>query len=104
AVISSMEEGVIPLDPDGKILGVNAAAKELFELRDDPQGLRLWEVIRLPGLEEAAAKALRNRRPVTDSFEVGNRVLSVRLAPVKDAIPEDRRYDTLRKEFVANVS
>jgi two-component system phosphate regulon sensor histidine kinase PhoR len=113
AVISSMEEGVIPLDPDGKILGVNTAAKELFGLRDDPQGLRLWEVVRLPGLEEAAAKALRQRTPVRDSFEVGPRVLSVRLSPVSDGqgavlvahdITEDRRYDTLRKEFVANVS
>jgi two-component system phosphate regulon sensor histidine kinase PhoR len=113
AVISSMEEGVIPLDPDGKILGVNVAAKELFGLRDDPLGLRLWEVVRLPGLEEAAAKALRRRTPVTDSFEVGPRVLSVRLSPVSDGqgavlvahdITEDRRYDTLRKEFVANVS
>jgi two-component system phosphate regulon sensor histidine kinase PhoR len=92
---------------------VNAAAKELFGLRDDPQGLRLWEVIRLPGLEEAAGKTLRNRLPVTDAFEVGDRVLSVRLSPVKDGpgavlvahdITEDRRYDTLRKEFVANVS
>ena len=70
AVISSMEEGVIPLDPEGRILGVNAAAKELFELRDDPQGLRLWEVLRLPGLEEAATKALRKRVPVRDAFEV----------------------------------
>jgi two-component system phosphate regulon sensor histidine kinase PhoR len=113
AVISSMEEGVIPLDPDGKILGVNAAAKKLFDLRNDPMGLRLWEAVRLPGLEEAAAKTLRNRSPVTDSFEVGDRVLSVRLSPVTDGpgavvvahdITEDRRYDTLRKEFVANVS
>jgi two-component system phosphate regulon sensor histidine kinase PhoR len=113
AVISSMEEGVIPLDPDGKIVGLNAAAKELFGLRDDPQGLKLWEVIRLPGLEDAAGKTLRNRTPVTDSFEVGERVLSVRLSPVSDGagavlvahdITEDRRYDTLRKEFVANVS
>jgi two-component system phosphate regulon sensor histidine kinase PhoR len=113
AVISSMEEGVIPLDPEGRILGMNAASKELFGLRDDPQGLKLWEVIRLPGLEEAAGKTLRHRTPVTDSFEVGDRVLSVRLSPVKDGpgavlvahdITEDRRYDTLRKEFVANVS
>jgi two-component system, OmpR family, phosphate regulon sensor histidine kinase PhoR len=113
AVISSMEEGVIPLEADGKILGVNTAAMELFGLRDNPQGLRLWEVIRLPGLEEAAAKSLRSREAVSASFEVGARVLSVRLSPVKDGpgavlvahdITEDRRYDTLRKEFVANVS
>jgi two-component system phosphate regulon sensor histidine kinase PhoR len=113
AVISSMEEGVIPLDPDGRILGANAAARELFDLHSDPLGLRLWEVIRLPGLEETAAKALRDRSPVRDSFEIGDRVLSVRLAPVTDGagavlvahdITEDRRYDNLRKEFVANVS
>jgi two-component system phosphate regulon sensor histidine kinase PhoR len=112
-MISSMEEGVIPLDPEGRIEGANAAARTLFELRDAPQGLRLWEVIRLPGLEEAAQKALRERVPVRDSFDVGPRVLSVRLSPVTDGqgvvlvahdITEDRRYDTLRREFVANVS
>jgi two-component system phosphate regulon sensor histidine kinase PhoR len=113
AMISSMEEGVIPIDADGRIEGANAAARALFELRDAPQGLRLWEVIRLPGLEDASLKALRGRSPVRDSFEVGSRVLSVRLSPVSDGqgvvlvahdITEDRRYDTLRREFVANVS
>jgi len=113
AMISSMEEGVIPIDADGRIEGANAAARALFELRDAPQGLRLWEVIRLPGLEDASLKALRERTPVRDAFEVGSRVLSVRLSPVSDGqgvvlvahdITEDRRYDTLRREFVANVS
>ncbi len=113
AMISSMEEGVIPIDADGRIEGANAAARALFELRDAPQGLRLWEVIRLPGLEDASLKALRERIPVRDAFEVGSRVLSVRLSPVSDGqgvvlvahdITEDRRYDTLRREFVANVS
>lgn len=113
AMISSMEEGVIPIDADGRIEGANAAARALFELRDAPQGLRLWEVVRLPGLEEAALKALHERAAVRDSFEVGSRVLSVRLSPVSDGqgvvlvahdITEDRRYDTLRREFVANVS
>jgi two-component system phosphate regulon sensor histidine kinase PhoR len=112
-MISSMEEGVIPIDAEGRIEGANAAARSLFELRDTPQGLRLWEVVRLPGLEDAAIKALRERTPVRDSFEVGSRVLSVRLSPVADGqgvvlvahdITEDRRYDTLRREFVANVS
>jgi len=113
AMISSMEEGVIPLDREGRIEAANAASRTLFELRDAPQGLRLWEVVRLPGLEEAAQKALRDRVAVRDSFEVGSRVLSVRLSPVTDGqgvvlvahdITEDRRYDTLRREFVANVS
>jgi two-component system phosphate regulon sensor histidine kinase PhoR len=85
----------------------------LFELRDAPQGLRLWELVRLPGLEELALKALRERASVRDTFEVGTRVLSVRLSPVSEGhgvvlvahdITEDRRYDTLRREFVANVS
>jgi two-component system phosphate regulon sensor histidine kinase PhoR len=113
ATISSMEEGVIPLDAEGRIEGANASARMLFELRDAPQGLRLWELVRLPGLEELALKALRERASVRDTFEVGTRVLSVRLSPVSEGhgvvlvahdITEDRRYDTLRREFVANVS
>jgi two-component system phosphate regulon sensor histidine kinase PhoR len=113
ATISSMEEGVIPLDAEGRIEGANASARTLFELRDAPQGLRLWELVRLPGLEELALKALRERASVRDTFEVGTRVLSVRLSPVSEGhgvvlvahdITEDRRYDTLRREFVANVS
>ncbi len=113
AVISSMEEGVIPIDGAGRIQTVNGAARSLFGLRDGAQGLKLGEAIRLPGLEEAAARALREQIPVRDSFEVGNRVLSIRLSPVGGGegavlvahdITEDRRYDTLRREFVANVS
>ncbi len=113
AVISSMEDSVVSLDGTGGVLHANSATRTLFQITNDPAGLPLWEAIRLPGLQEAVRPVLDGGASVKRDFEVGPRTLSVRLSPLSAGkgailvardITEDRRYDELRKEFVANVS
>jgi two-component system phosphate regulon sensor histidine kinase PhoR len=112
AIISSMVEGVIGIDEQGTIQHCNAAGKTLFDVRVDPLGLKVWEVIRLPGLEEKVAGVLRERSSLNTSLSLGPKTVALFICPVaqggailvgRDAT-EERRYDALRREFVANVS
>jgi two-component system, OmpR family, phosphate regulon sensor histidine kinase PhoR len=113
ATLSTMEDGVLSLDPDGTVRLANGAATALFGLSSDPTGVKLWEAVRLPGLEDVARKVLREGAPHLSAIEVGDRFLSLRITPVRAGegavvvahdVTEDRRYDELRKEFVANAS
>ena len=113
ATLSSMEDGVLSLDPDGTVRLANGAAATLFGLSASPVGIKLWEAIRLPGLEALVREALAAGAPRISTVEAGERFLSLRITPVRAEkgavlvahdVTEDRRYDELRKEFVANAS
>jgi len=113
AALSSLQDGVVALDGAGKILHLNAAASSLLGLASGSEGLLLWEAIRAPGLEARANVALRQGVVVGHSIEVGSRTLELSFSPLRGSagcvmvardVTEERRYDRLRKEFVANVS
>ena len=114
ATFASLDDGVLTLDGEGRILHLNAAASTLFGFASAaPSGVRLWEVVRFPGLEEGIRRALQERRPFQSTVDMGPRTLSLRLGPVREGsgavlvardVTEDRRYDELRREFVANAS
>ncbi len=113
ALISSMEEGVVALDREGRVVRSNEAARRLLGLPPDSAGHRLWEVVRVPGIEDRFREALGSGAPSRARLEVGARFVALSVGPVaggegalvvaRDAT-EEHRYDQLRKEFVANVS
>jgi two-component system phosphate regulon sensor histidine kinase PhoR len=113
AALSSLQDGVVALDGDGKILHHNAAAASLLSLGPGSAGIRIWETVRVPGLEERAREALQRGVLVRHAVEAGARTLELSFSPLRGSagcvlvardVTEERRYDRLRKEFVANVS
>lgn len=113
AVISGMQEGVAAVDPNGRIVHANAAGRTLLGLTGDLAGYKLWEVARIPALEEIVSRVIREDAVVHSSLEVGPRTVALSVSPVRAGggavvvardVTEDRRYDSLRREFVANVS
>jgi two-component system phosphate regulon sensor histidine kinase PhoR len=113
ALIASMEEGVVALDREGRIGRHNEAARRLLGIVPEASGLKLWESVRVPGIEDRVREALARGAPVRSRFEVGPRIVALSVGPVaggegalvvaRDAT-EEQRYDQLRKDFVANVS
>jgi two-component system phosphate regulon sensor histidine kinase PhoR len=113
ALIASMEEGVVALDREGRIGRSNDAARRLLGIGPAASGLRLWEVVRVPGIEDRVRGALASGAPVRARLEIGSKVVAFSVGPVaggegallvaRDAT-EEQRYDQLRKDFVANVS
>jgi two-component system phosphate regulon sensor histidine kinase PhoR len=115
-IISSMSDGLIAMDHQQRILITNAAAHELMAFRTpDARGKQIWEVVPLEGVLKGVTEvSLTGQRKTVPVGPVNNRYLEVTITrlPLRPAgfiivahdITEARRYEELRKEFVANVS
>jgi two-component system, OmpR family, phosphate regulon sensor histidine kinase PhoR len=118
-VLGGMIEGVIAVDPRQRIVFANAAAGRLFNFRPaHAEGRRLLEVVRNHELDAAVNAAVTTRQPqrletVRDSVDkvsvaiqatplAGNPCQGVVL--VMHDTTELRRLESLRRDFVANVS
>lgn len=121
AVLSSMAEGVLAMDMEERILGMNHAASVIFEC--DPrqvQGRTIQEVIRHPELQSLVTKALASEGDVERDvvlYSKEERVLNGHATLLRDGegnrvgvlvvlndITRLRKLENIRKDFVANVS
>jgi two-component system phosphate regulon sensor histidine kinase PhoR len=121
AVLSSMLEGVIAIDHDEHVIAINKAAARLLDT--DPAqavGRGVQEVARNPELQRFAALALVSEGPVEGDLTLhGPEVhyLQAHGAPIRDGqnrrigsvlvlndVTRLRRLETVRSDFVANVS
>ncbi|HXX93036.1 MAG TPA: ATP-binding protein [Planctomycetota bacterium] len=113
AALSSLTDGVLALDGAGRIVHYNAAAASLLSLAPGSERLLVWEVVRHPRMETWTAEALKKGAPVRHALEMGTHDLVLNFSPLQGSegcvvvardVTEEKRYENLRKEFVANVS
>jgi two-component system phosphate regulon sensor histidine kinase PhoR len=119
AILAGMIEGVIVVDPQGRLQLVNDAAKRMLKLDEDlPLGHHYVESIRHPKIAELVASALAGKSP--EALEMSpprdsSRTIMARAAAaaggsehgavlVLHDITDLRRADQIRRDFVANVS
>lgn len=123
-ILSSMEEGVLFLDEEGRVVLVNPALREMLLLQGNPSGKPLLEVVRHAELKEMIDAALDDELDEEGAegsiqgevriFGLKPRQLLVRIQRLDDVaagvvavfldVTETRRLENLRREFVANVS
>ncbi|MBC8208592.1 MAG: PAS domain-containing protein [Desulfobulbaceae bacterium] len=120
-VLAGMIEGVIAVDMDQRILYLNHAACRLFQVRQtNHQGQPLEEVIRHASLLELMARSLVSVQPLEEELllqrpqTIHLTVHGVRLLGhhqkqlgallVLHDITRLKRLETMRRDFVANVS
>jgi two-component system phosphate regulon sensor histidine kinase PhoR len=120
-VLSSMQEGLVAVDNDEKIISLNPAAARWLEV--DPaqvQGQSIQEAIRYSALQKFVSQALDHPEPLEDDitvFDKNERVLNVKSSPllggngtrigtlvVFNDVTQLRRLENMRRDFVANVS
>ncbi|PYI86231.1 MAG: PAS domain-containing sensor histidine kinase [Verrucomicrobia bacterium] len=120
ALINSMVEGVLLIDPSGRIQMANDSLRRLFNLTSDIRGQKLLEAFRLAELSALVERLAREKTVTGFELElagVGNRCLEVNAAAVLDAqgkqqgailvfhdLTRLKQLENTRKEFVANVS
>ncbi len=121
AVFASMVEGVIAVDGNGYILDMNEAATRLLDLVPaQARGRLLQEVIRNPNLQQFVSGTLASVSPTESDIVLHgqeDRFLqlhgSVLMDPhgnrlgalvVMNDITRVKRLETVRRDFVANVS
>ncbi len=121
AVLGSMVEGVMAVDNQQRIISLNKATGLLLGIdQQQAQGRPLQEVVRNTDLRRFITRALNCNEPIDDDVVVhGNHegVLQARGAALHDAqgrgigavvvlndVTDFRRLETIRRDFVANVS
>lgn len=120
ALLACMVEGVIAVDEEKRIIRVNRSAGELFGVEVSAAvGKEVVEVIRNADLQSLLDDALESRDTVEGLVFLpsGERYLQVHGAPLKiegkqgmgalvvlNDVTDLRRLETMRREFVANVS
>ena len=118
AILAGMVEGVIVVDPQGRLQLVNAAARQMLKLEEAWIGRQYVETIRLPAIAELVAGVLFGRTPGALQLSPPrdpSRTIMATAAPAAGAvahgvilvlhdITELRRADQIRRDFVANVS
>ncbi len=118
AILTGMIEGVIVVDPQGRLQLANDAARRMLHLDELVPGRHYVETIRHPAIAALVAAALAGTVP--DGLELSpprdeSRTLVARAAPVASGgshgavlvlhdITDLRRADRIRRDFVANVS
>ncbi|MCE9533078.1 MAG: cell wall metabolism sensor histidine kinase WalK [Planctomycetes bacterium] len=118
-ILGGMIEGVVALGPEQRVLFANEAAGSMLEFNPSTAvGRPIWEVTRLPRIQEVLSKALQETEARREELEwkgPTNRQLAIYVAalpgePTPGAvlvlhdITELRRLERLRQDFVANVS
>jgi two-component system phosphate regulon sensor histidine kinase PhoR len=118
AILTGMIEGVMVIDPQGRVQLVNEAARRMLRLGELAIGHHYVETIRHPAIAELVAGALGGRVP--DALQLSpprdeSRTIMARAAPIAAGSPHGvvlvlhditdlRRADQIRRDFVANVS
>ncbi len=118
AVLASMAEGVLVLDAEGRVLLANPRFRSLFGIHGPIEGRIPLEVIRNVEVDEVL-RDVRSAEPLARDVEgVGPRELTLQMhAAVFPArgkrlgtvlvfhdVTEVRRLESMRRDFVANVS
>lgn len=121
AVLSSMTEGVLAVDPEQRVISLNRAAAELLEVDGrEAQGRSLQEVSRNPELHGLVDQVLSGHQSALAEIVlpcVPPRFLQVHGSVLRDAdgrqigalvvladVTRIKRLENVRRDFVANVS
>ena len=120
AIFNSMIEGVIVTDKSGVIVSINQAVEDIFKVsRQEAEGKLFLEAVRNNEIYEIIQNILGKGRFFSKEITLHlpvQRVFEVNATPIfKDAsvngalvvihdITEIRRLETVRRDFVANVS
>lgn len=122
AVLSSMVEGVLALDNDERIIHLNRAAADLFQVSPEAvEGRRIQEVVRKADLQRFVERVLSTTGPVEGDVVLhgaeGDRFLQAHGTALQDGEGQNigvlivlndvtrlHRLENIRRDFVANVS
>lgn len=120
AIFNSMIEGVIVIDRAGHIVSVNPSIEKIFDFsKNDVEGKIFLDAVRNNDIAEVVKSVLGHGKPLSTEITLVypvRRIFEVNATPIFDNeavngclvvihdITEMRRLETVRSDFVANVS
>jgi two-component system, OmpR family, phosphate regulon sensor histidine kinase PhoR len=117
AVLSSMNEGVMLLSTGGKIMLVNDALSEMFDIKDNPLDKPYWEVLRNKDINDLIEDIFKTNKDSKREISIfypreRNYLVNVRtldypekvLIVVVFDITDFKSLEKIKADFIANVS
>ena len=114
-VLDQMTDGILIVDPEGRVALTNPAARRLFSVKE-PAGRSVTEVLRHYQLVEIWQRCFETGQPQTEVVEIPARRQFLQISVIPDRlIPggsllflQDltrlRRLETVRRDFISNLS
>ncbi|MGF7185097.1 two-component system sensor histidine kinase ResE [Desulfitispora alkaliphila] len=117
-VLSSMTEGVISFDQQGRIITLNPPVKGILELDENitPGQFMPISIKAVKEIEKLARQVFSSSEPLVEEATINNKFVKLRLAPIMSTgsvtgvvvvvsdVTKEKKLDKMRREFVANVS
>lgn len=120
ATLNSMVEGVIAIDKNKKIISINPAITKIFDVaKENAEGKQFLEIIRNDELFEVITSVLVDGQFITKELNLFwpiHKIFKISASPIFENgeingcviliydITEVRKLETMRSQFVANVS
>ena len=122
AILSGMVEGVVAIDREERIVHINAAAGHILSVSgEDCIGKRIWETTRVREVCEALNDSMRDEQVVIGETRIASPqtelIIQLIATPFRDAngdlggalvvlhdLSELRKLETVRSDFIANIS
>ena len=122
AVFGSMVEGVIAVDRDERVVHMNQAAGTMLHTSPEiSMGKRIWEVTRIRPIVEILSETVHGASDIVREAHIMDQsreqTIEMHAAPLRNSqgalagavvvlydVSELRRLESIRREFVANVS
>lgn len=114
-IIGSMNEGMILLNPNGKIISINPAAKKLLDAENDCIGADMLSLNRNLTLQEILSAALQGKQG-EKRILLHEEIYQIDASPITSEhsvkgvalfffnVTEKEKTEQIRREFTANVS
>lgn len=120
AILESMAEGITVVDKDSRILSINPSAEKIFNItKQNSEGRIFLEAIRNADMADIINNVLKNGKFVSRQLSIiwpVQRMFQLDVSPIFEKnnvngcllvihdITEIRKLETMRRDFVANVS
>jgi two-component system, OmpR family, phosphate regulon sensor histidine kinase PhoR len=111
AIIESLDEAIVAVDTRGEVVRMNEAARRMFGTRA-PLPFPSTDLTLPAALRGALARGMKGESTAGVETRVGERVVALTVSPLPTGgavmavldLTERRRLETIRRDFVANVS
>jgi two-component system, OmpR family, phosphate regulon sensor histidine kinase PhoR len=111
ALVESLNEGIVAVDADGEVARLNASARQLLRVRDSVP-FSTERLPQEPPLRAALRAAMAGESTESTEMSFNGHTLALTATPLRDGgavlafmdLTARRRLETIRRDFVANVS
>ncbi|PKM82673.1 MAG: PAS domain-containing sensor histidine kinase [Firmicutes bacterium HGW-Firmicutes-14] len=116
-ILASMTDAVVTFDVNGNILLMNDPAVELFSIKERDKGINIESISGMPELNEQFNLAMKEKSHIKSEIPFNGKIFKTGVTPLRNDkgdikgivavlhdITREKRLESLRREFVANVS